>query len=253
MSDGRTGGEPGADTIGGAHLSLRDQVYREVRERIIDGRLPSGRRIVERELAEELGVSRVPVREALQRLESEGFVTVSARRGAFVAPFGPAEAADLFDIRERLEALAAALAADRADTAGLRVLEGLLARARQAAGNPRRTRELASVHADFHRQIVVLSGNPLLLDLMTPLDGRLRRLFGLTTEPADGTAMCGEHELLYAAIRDGSAAEAERIAREHVAGTRAAAMRLLAPADPERPTAGSGPSAPSGPERPPES
>ncbi|MFE0426890.1 GntR family transcriptional regulator, partial [Streptomyces sp. NPDC058953] len=85
MSGSRTTGPPARDTIGGAHRSLRDQVYLEVRERIIDGRWPSGHRIVERELAEELGVSRIPVREALQRLETEGFVTAAARRGAFVA------------------------------------------------------------------------------------------------------------------------------------------------------------------------
>ncbi|MFE0427320.1 FCD domain-containing protein, partial [Streptomyces sp. NPDC058953] len=153
-----------------------------------------------------------------------------------------------FDIRERLEALAAALAADRADAAGLRVLERLLERARRAAGTARRTRELASVHADFHQQIVVMAGNPLLLDLMAPLDGRLRRLFSLTTEPADGVAMCGEHERLYAAIRDGDAREAERIARAHVAGTREAAMRLLTAVDPEpvnpERVAGAGPPGP---------
>ncbi|MER7046343.1 GntR family transcriptional regulator [Streptomyces jumonjinensis] len=231
MSSSRTAGLPARGTIGGAHQSLRDQVYLEARERIIDGRYPSGRRVVERELADELGVSRIPVREALQRLESEGFITVQARRGAFVAPLGPAEAADFFDIRERLEALAASLAALRADRDGLRTLEKLLERARRAAGSPRRARELVSIHADFHRQIVVMSGNPLLQDLMAPLDGRLRRLFSLTSEPTDGAVMCGEHERLYAAIREGDAPAAERIARGHVAGTREAAMRLLAAAE----------------------
>ncbi|MFF1832666.1 GntR family transcriptional regulator [Streptomyces sp. NPDC058231] len=227
MSSSRTAGAPAGDTIGGAHKSLRDQVYLEVRERIIDGRYPSGQRVVERELAVELGVSRIPVREALQRLETEGFIAVQARRGAFVAPLGPAEAADFFDIREHLEALAASLAARRADRDGLRTLEKLLERARRAAGSPRRARELSTVHADFHRQIVVMSGNPLLQDLMAPLDGRLRRLFGLTSVPADGPVMCGEHEQLYAAIRDGDADAAERIARRHVAGTRATTMRIL--------------------------
>ncbi|MGW4031486.1 GntR family transcriptional regulator [Streptomyces sp. NPDC004838] len=228
MSSSRTDGPVGRGTIGGAHRSLRDQVYLEVRERIIDGRYPSGRRVVERDLADELGVSRIPVREALQRLEAEGFITVQARRGAFVAPLGPAEAADFFDIRESLEALAASLAAARADHDGLRTLEKLLERARRAAGSARRIRELVSIHADFHQQIVVMSGNPLLQDLMAPLDGRLRRLFSLTSAPTDGAEMCGEHEELYAAIRDGDVRAAERIARAHVAGTRETTMRMLA-------------------------
>lgn len=81
-------------------------------------------------------MSRIPVREAIQRLETEGFIAAQARKGAFVAPLGPAEAADFFDIREHLEALAASLAARRADRAGLRTLEKLLDRARRAAGSP---------------------------------------------------------------------------------------------------------------------
>ncbi|MFF2010527.1 GntR family transcriptional regulator [Streptomyces sp. NPDC058195] len=231
MSSSRTVGPAGSGTIGAAHQSLGDQVYGELRERIIDGRYPSGHRVVERELADELGVSRIPVREAIQRLETEGFITARARRGAFVAPLGPAEAADFFDIREHLEALAASLAARRADRDGLRTLERLLDRARRVADSPRRTRELGSVHADFHQQIVLMSDNPLLQGLMTPLDGRLRRLFSLTSEPGDGPVMCGEHEQLYAAIRSGDAQAAERIARSHVAGTRETALRMLAAAE----------------------
>lgn len=231
MSSSRTVGPAVTGTIGAAHQSLGDQVYGELRERIIDGRYPSGHRVVERELADELGVSRIPVREAIQRLETEGFITARARRGAFVAPLGPAEAADFFDIRERLEALAAALAARRADRDGLRTLRRLLDRARRVADSPRRTHELGSVHADFHQQIVLMSGNPLLQGLMAPLDGRLRRLFGLTSEPGDGPVMCGEHERLYEAIRSGDADAAERIARSHVAGTRETALRMLAAAE----------------------
>ncbi|MFD5188613.1 GntR family transcriptional regulator [Streptomyces sp. NPDC058357] len=233
MSSSRTAGLTATGTIGAAHQSLRDQVYGELRERIIDGRYPSGYRVVERELADELGVSRIPVREAIQRLETEGFIAAQARKGAFVAPLGPAEAADFFDIREHLEALAASLAARRADRDGLRTLERLLDRARRVADSSRRTRELGSVHADFHQQIVVMSGNPLLQGLMAPLDGRLRRLFSLTSEPGDGPVMCGEHELLYEAIRSGDADAAERIARGHVAGTRATALKMLAEAEAE--------------------
>ncbi|MFJ2244681.1 GntR family transcriptional regulator [Streptomyces sp. NPDC087862] len=237
MSSSRTAGLTATGTIGAAHQSLRDQVYGELRERIIDGRYPSGYRVVERELADELGVSRIPVREAIQRLETEGFIAAQARKGAFVAPLGPAEAADFFDIREHLEALAASLAARRAGRDGLRTLERLLDRARRVADSSRRTRELGSVHADFHQQIVVMSGNPLLQGLMAPLDGRLRRLFSLTSEPGDGPVMCGEHELLYEAIRSGDADAAERIARGHVAGTRATALKMLAEAEAEAETA----------------
>ncbi|MEU0402026.1 GntR family transcriptional regulator [Streptomyces sp. NPDC006197] len=213
--------------IGDTHPSLRERVYVELRERIIEGDYPAGLRLVEREIADELRVSRVPVREAMQRLESEGFLSVQPRRGSVVAEFGPRDAEYLFDVRENLEGLAARLAARHATPAGRRDLERLLARARRAAESGR-LREAVSLNADFHRHIVELSGNPLLVDLMAPLDSRLRRLFRLTSAQADGEPMCGAHERLYEAVRDRDEDGAEALARAHVADTRASAQRLLA-------------------------
>ncbi|MCZ0979220.1 GntR family transcriptional regulator [Streptomyces diastatochromogenes] len=215
-----------ATPVGDTHMSLRERVYVELRERIIEGEYPAGLRLVEREIADDLRVSRVPVREAMQRLESEGFLTVQPRRGSVVAEFGPEDAAYLFDVRENLEGLAARLAARNASPARLRDLERLLARARRAAESGR-LREAVSLNADFHRRIVELSGNPLLADLMTPLDSRLRRLFRLTSAQSDGEPMCGAHERLYEAVRDHDEDAAEALARAHVADTRASTLRLL--------------------------
>ncbi|MFF0475980.1 GntR family transcriptional regulator [Streptomyces sp. NPDC004284] len=212
--------------VGDTHMSLRERVYVELRERIIEGDYPAGLRLVEREIADDLRVSRVPVREAMQRLESEGFLTVQPRRGSVVAEFGPEDAAYLFDVRENLEGLAARLAARNATPAPLRDLERLLARARKAAESGR-LREAVSLNADFHRRIVELSGNPLLADLMAPLDSRLRRLFRLTSAQSDGEPMCGAHERLYEAVRDHDEEGAEALARAHVADTRASTLRLL--------------------------
>ncbi|MFB6986855.1 MULTISPECIES: GntR family transcriptional regulator [unclassified Streptomyces] len=213
-------------SIGDTHQSLRDRVYTELRERIIEGEYPAGHRLVERELAEELGVSRIPLREAMQRLESEGFLSVQPRRGSVVADFGTEDAEHLFDVREKLEGLAAGLAARRATDAQLHDMEHLLTRSREAS-EAGRLREAVTHNADFHRRIVEASGNPLLQDLMSPLDARLRRLFRLTSALDDGDPMCGEHERLYEAIRDHDAPRAEELARAHVAGTRASAMRYL--------------------------
>ncbi|OIJ85651.1 GntR family transcriptional regulator [Streptomyces colonosanans] len=214
-------------SIGAGDKSLRDQVYEALRERIIEGELEPGRRVVERDLAAEFEVSRIPVREAMQRLEAEGFLTTQPRRGAVVSRVGVEDAAHFFDVRESLEALAADLAARHTDAAGLRRLEQLLVRARRATERGR-ARDVAALNADFHRQIVVLSGNPLLQDLMQPLDGRLRRLFRLTAEPGDGPLMCGEHEELFHALQAGDPQTAARLARRHVANTRAAALKMLA-------------------------
>lgn len=213
--------------MGDAHRSLRDQAYVELRERIIEGQYPAGHRLVEREIAEELGVSRIPVREAMQRLETEGFVAIQPRKGAVVADFGPEDARHFFAVRESLEALAAGLAATHASDAELRALERIVERSRRAA-EAGRLREAVALNADFHQQIVDMSGNPLLKDLMTPLDGRLRRLFRLTSTPEDGAAMCGEHERLYAAIASRDAEQAAELARRHVVGTHENALGMLA-------------------------
>ncbi|MFI9743740.1 GntR family transcriptional regulator [Streptomyces sp. NPDC052494] len=221
-----TSPRPAAPPAGDTPRSLRERVYEELRERIIEAELPAGTRLVEREIAEELRVSRVPVREAMQRLEAEGFLSVRPRRGSVVTEFGPEDAEHLFDVRENLEGLAARLAARHAGAQELRALEELLARARAAAESGR-LREAVSLNADFHRAVVGLSGNPLLVELMAPLDSRLRRLFRLTSAASDGEPMCGAHERLYEAIRDRDEAGAESLARAHVAATRASALRLL--------------------------
>ncbi|MFE1549069.1 GntR family transcriptional regulator [Streptomyces sp. NPDC058718] len=221
-----TSPRPAAPPAGDTPRSLRERVYEELRERIIEAEFPAGTRLVEREIAEELRVSRVPVREAMQRLEAEGFLSVRPRRGSVVTEFGPEDAEHLFDVRENLEGLAARLAARHAGAPELRALEELLARARAAAESGR-LREAVSLNADFHRAVVGLSGNPLLVELMAPLDSRLRRLFRLTSAASDGEPMCGAHERLYEAIRDRDEAGAESLARAHVAATRASALRLL--------------------------
>ncbi|GEM35413.1 hypothetical protein NN3_64200 [Nocardia neocaledoniensis NBRC 108232] len=94
-----------------AKKSLRDRAYEELRDRIVDLRLSPGQRLVERDLATELEISRIPLREALQLLEREGLVVIVPRQGAIVAPFTVTDVRDLFDVRESLEVLAARLAA----------------------------------------------------------------------------------------------------------------------------------------------
>ncbi len=99
--------------IGDEHQPLRVAVSDEIRRRIIAGALPQGERIREEELAAELGVSRNPVREALQTLTHEGFVEIEPRRGARVMVLSDERAGHLFEVREVLEGLVAALAAKR--------------------------------------------------------------------------------------------------------------------------------------------
>ena len=105
---------------------LRELVFEAIREAIVDGTLEPGERLMEAQLAEDLGVSRTPVREAIRQLELAGFVVMIPRRGAYVADISIKDVADVFEIRGALEALAASLAAERASEEEIEQLERLL-------------------------------------------------------------------------------------------------------------------------------
>ena len=92
------------------HESLAEKTYRRVRGQLLNGRYAPGERLLHGQLSKELGVSLTPLREAVRRLESEGFLVSLPRQGTFVRKLSRAEAAEVYDIREMLEALAARLA-----------------------------------------------------------------------------------------------------------------------------------------------
>ncbi|MCF2527230.1 GntR family transcriptional regulator [Yinghuangia soli] len=212
------------DASGAARESLRDRAYRILRQRIVDVELQPGQRLVERDLAAEMEVSRIPLREALRRLEAEGLVVLVPQRGALVSPFTPADVRDLFDVRESLEVLAARLAAERADDAGLARLGARLDDARAATARGDRP-AIAAANAAFHAAIVDLADSPLLTSLMRPLDARLQWLFRLTADRDPGE-QCAEHEELYTAIAAHDTERAASYALRHVAAGRAPSLEL---------------------------
>ena len=206
-------------TVGRDHQPLRSLVSDELRRLVVTGELPPGSRIVEDRLAERLGVSRNPVREALQALAAEGFVEILPRRGAMVAQITPEQAEDLFDVRTALEPLAARLAARRADDAGVDRLREVLARAR-AATDAGELDLLAACNTEFHSLVVDLSGNDYLGLLVAPMARRVQWVFR-TTAPTRAPHSWTEHEELMRAIASGDEEYAEAVARSHVAAARA--------------------------------
>ena len=195
---------------------LRDVLREKIREGIAEGRWAPGARLVERDLAEEFAVSRVPVREALRALESEGFVELLPRRGAVVRDLNKSVVSDLFDIRQVLEALAARLVAERADEAGLARLAAVVEDGRRAveAGDHSWS---GTANTAFHETLLQLSGNDSLRAVLEPLNGRLRWLFRQTSDHARVQA---EHEQLYAALGMGDAELAAAVALAHVRASR---------------------------------
>ncbi len=206
-------------TIGTAHQLLRSLVCEELRRLVISGELAPGTRLVEDRLAARLGVSRNPVREALQTLASEGFVEILPRRGAVVAEITAEQAENLFDVRMALESLAARLAARRADATAVERLRSVLVKAGQAtdAGD---FDALAACNTEFHQLVVDISGNDYLSLLVAPMAGRVQWVFRLSA-PTRAPHSWTEHEELLHAIAGGDEEYAEAVARAHVAAARA--------------------------------
>jgi DNA-binding GntR family transcriptional regulator len=195
---------------------LRDSVRERIRQGIADGRWAPGARLVERELADEFAVSRVPVREALQMLQREGFIELLPRRGAVVRQLTPAVVSDLFDIRQALEVLAARQAAERIDEDGLSRLFTVLEEGRRAIAADDHAAS-GSANTAFHEAIIDLAGNEPLRDLLEPLSGRLKWLLRQTT---DYPRVQAEHEQLFAALAARDAELAGAVALSHVRASR---------------------------------
>lgn len=201
--------------VGSDHRALRELVCDALRDRIIAGTLAPGDRLVEDRLAEELGVSRNPVREALRVLAVEGYVELVPRRGAVVARISLELVEQIFQVRMALEALAARLAARNADTDAARRVTQVLDEAEEAiaSGEPALLPEL---NTRFHSLVLELAANPVLTDLMEPLRGRVQWIFSRT---ATGRAphSLAEHRRLADAIASGDEEVAATVAVEHVA------------------------------------
>lgn len=198
-------------------LSLGEQAFRRLRDAIIQGALPPGRKISERGLAAAFGISAQPVREALRRLEREGLVVTLPRSGTVVAELGPGHLAELGRIRAALEGVAAALAAERLDEAGLKALTALLHRMAEgtATGD---TAALDAANEEFHGRIHQAAGNAFLTRSLASLrayDHRgQHRPVGST--PRDLPKALAEHRGIVAAFKRRDAALAEARMRGHV-------------------------------------
>ncbi|MEU3403054.1 GntR family transcriptional regulator [Streptomyces sp. NPDC006670] len=202
-----------------------------IRDDIVSGFFGPGGRLTEEVLARRYGVSRVPVREALRTLESEGFVTTRRHAGACVAEPGEQEAEDLLELRTLLEPLAAARAARRRTDAHLKVLRGLVRlgqqRARRGQGE-----DLRALETWFHETLAQASGSPGLIALLTQTRRKIAWLYeaGAPGRPVDCWA---EHGAVVDAVARGDAERARALAAlyaERTAGVFRPRVRSLQPA-----------------------
>src|SRR5699024_3570602 len=147
------------------YLPLRDVVFNTLRRAILRGELKPGERLMEIQLANKLGVSRTPIREAIRKLELEGLVLMIPRKGAEVAEITEKNLRDVLEVRCALEELAVQLACDRIDRARLRELHAAAAHFKEVLGNADIT-ELAEADEAFHDVIFQATGNNRLIQLL---------------------------------------------------------------------------------------
>ncbi|MFF9813389.1 GntR family transcriptional regulator [Streptomyces sp. NPDC014006] len=197
---------------------LRERVYEALLELITTRTLQPGQHLVESELAGHLGVSRQPVREALQRLNTEGWVDLRPAQGAFVHEPTEEEADQLLTVRTLLEAEAARLAAAAAGRDGVARLEELCAQGEEAVAADDVDTALA-LNARFHATVMELAGNTVLADLAAQVDRRVRWYYTPVARQR-GQQSWIEHRALIAAIAEGDESRATRLMREHTEHTR---------------------------------
>lgn len=203
-----------------------DDAYTLLIEAIDRGDYRPGDRLVEAELADRFGVSRTPVREALQRLETQAVVTRDGR-SLVVSSLDHDQLGELYVVRAELEGLAARLAAQHAAPEEVRVLHDMVARDRAIIGDPD---ALARANKRFHQQLHLASHNRYLVQQLEMVR-RSMALVSTTSLAAAGRAAraLDEHEALVRAIEARDAATAEAVIRDHISN--AFETRLLADAE----------------------
>ncbi|RKN37022.1 GntR family transcriptional regulator [Streptomyces hoynatensis] len=216
-----------ADQGGG---SAQDQTYRWLKQHIARVPRHDGTFLTEAEVARTAGTSRTPVREALLRLEAEGFLRIVPKKGAFVPPIPDAEVRAVMQARGLIEEWCVRQAAATGGAAFHARLDGLLAEQTRLIGDP-----VAFIERDraFHRAVVGQAGNPVLAGFYESLRDRQVRM-GLRAVADDeerARAVLAEHAAIVEALRAGEAAGAAAALTAHLAAT-AAALDLPAEAQP---------------------
>ena len=211
------------------YLPLRDVVFKTLRQGILTGELKPGERLMEMHLAQRLGVSRTPIREAMHKLEQEGLVTMIPRRGAQVANISGKSLNDVLEVRVALESLAVELACDRITQEEIQELK------RTCEIFERTTQEkeldatkITKADVQLHDVIVRATGNEKLQQMISNLSEYMYRYrFEYIKDASHHARLIEEHERLYEYIRSGDKINAVAEITEHIHNQLATIMEQL--------------------------
>lgn len=197
-------------------LPLRDVVFKTLRKAILKGQLQPGKRLMEIHLADALGVSRTPVREAIRKLELEGLVIMTPRKGAQVARISRKHLEDIVEVRRALEVLAVELACDRIDESALKELDEINQNFRDSLyiSDPE---QMAQINDNFHDIIFQAAGNEWLMQLMMKnRDQFYRYKIEHLKSRNSKELMVDEHQKIIDALRQRDTELACKTMREHI-------------------------------------
>jgi DNA-binding GntR family transcriptional regulator len=195
--------------------TLKSQALSEIRKAIRSGKLKSGDRIVEAELAEEMGISRFPVREAFRYLEKEGLVVTNPFKGTYVTQFDEKDLEELYTLRSALEELAIRIFMERIDKGKIGKLESVL-ESMEKAVHQKNVEKVISADLRFHRTICELSGHRKLFEMWLTLENQLRSFMALEDLYEGSDQLFRTHDPVLEAIKAGDGQRAENLIRAHL-------------------------------------
>ena len=197
-------------------LPLRDVVFNTLRQAILTGELKPGERLMEIHLANKLGVSRTPIREAIRKLELEGLVTMIPRRGAEVAQITEKSMNDVLEVRRAMDALCAELACERITDEETQQLRQACVTF-EAAVKTRDVKKIAQADVELHDIIVQATGNQRLVQLINNLSEQMYRYrFEYIKDASQHQRLIEEHRVIYESILKKDKETASQAARVHI-------------------------------------
>ena len=199
-----------------SHRPLREIVYEELKMQILTGKITPGTRMMEVELAESMGVSRTPIREAIKKLEQEGLVTIEPRKGAYASQISVKDMVDILEVRQDMEGLAAQMAAYRMTPSQMEELE-VIAIAYNKAVEEGNMADMIRYDTQFHNLIVESCNNAILTMMINQLQElllRFRYVYYDNIQRAE--KMPSEHFMIMEDIKGGRSDAARAAAEMHI-------------------------------------
>lgn len=209
------------------YLPLRDIVFNTLRKAILKGELEPGERLMEKQLAEKMGVSRTPIREAIRKLELEGLVVMIPRKGAEVAMITEQDIKDVLEVRAALESLAVKLACLRMDKGNMNELLAIND-AFMGAAKRKDVETVIKKDVEFHDVIYSATKNYKLTGMINNLQEQIYRFrVEYIRQLDDFTSLMEEHEEIVSAIVANESDKAQAIATKHIENQEEAVIRQI--------------------------